>query len=1020
MLLFGAQLIFKHFTPHADFTNMKKTLIASLLLASPMLILAQHATPLYDPYMREPLPQDAPAWMQASAQDPAGVRYATMDSLFADWLAKDVDARVKTIDKKPAVNFYRRWMKAYRSFVGADGYIHLPTYQAYVDSLELQNKRRASAPMTRTIGDKRWRNIGPNTTMSTASGAAKLKDSQACVFRLDVARSNPNVVYAGTETGVVFKTTDKGETWQPCAPLHNFGGSIYAIHVSPDDENVVYVGGGLSLWKTTDGGDTWTRLEGITTRVNSIRQSPTNRQRITVSTGIDRGDGRGGFYTSTDGGQHFTQTFSGACHDHELQPGNDQCIYLLAKASGKAKFSFYVSEDGGASFVESALPVANVTAGRLAVSRASGGEQYVYALINARAGSLDEGPAGGLGLPHILKSTDAGRTWTDNTTRSGRGQTFSGFVDNVYGGQGYFDMAIGASENNPEHVIFGLCSAYRSEEGGKGDHNRTAIGGYHKLSAMHPDIQDIVICGNDTWITTDGGIKYSADFFKTDGIDRNTGIYASDYHGFGQGWNEDIMAGGRWHNGDAVHHQAYGEGTTIHVGGVEQATGYVMLSEPRKVYFSDAGMSIVPATLNGTVQTTYDQFGSKKPIESLQSSKELCFDPRYAKRVLMASREDDDMGKIFLSEDEGRSFTQLYDLDGEDVLSYEFARSNPDYIYVAGKYDVFYTTDGGSTWDFMETRAFPRIENQMTTGITIAVDPKQEQTLWWANANYAGAVAYTTDLGKTWHYPLTPALKDKRFNWIILTGNEHNGVYIGTASGEANVYYKDDTMSEWVDYSAGLPAGLRITRLTPFYKEGKLRAATNQGIWEIPLYAEHFSPIAQPMALNIGHGDLTNTPNQEVIFDSYSIVNQNDAQWEWSFSPQPKQVIGANERSPRVVFGKSGKYDVTLKVTTPQGTHSRTMREMITIGGTVGIEQVTAKPTATVEWQADALQVTTSGLHSAATLTLHDVKGRLLHTYTLPATDAQLTMPLPSLQAGVYLYELRSKTHKFFGKFIKQ
>ncbi len=54
---------------------------------------------------------------------------------------------------------------------------------------------------------------------------------------------------------------------------------------------------------------------------------------------------------------------------------------------------------------------------------------------------------------------------------------------------------------------------------------------------------------------------------------------------FGQGWNEDVMAGGRWHNGDAVMMKSYGEGKAVYVGGVEQATGYVMLSNPKKCIF---------------------------------------------------------------------------------------------------------------------------------------------------------------------------------------------------------------------------------------------------------------------------------------------------------------------------------------------------------------------------------------------------------------------------------------------------
>lgn len=996
---------------------MKKTtyLLAFAILSSSGL-LAQRATSTYDPYTWEPLPKDAPTWMQAIASDPSGVNYRTMDSLFTEWLAKDSDARVKTIDKKPAVNYYRRWMRAYRPFVGSDGSIHLPPYQSYIDSLELQNQRHTAQPITRTSEAKRWRNIGPNTTLQATRQGAKLKDAQACVFRIDVARTNPNIVYCGTETGVVFKTNNKGENWTACAPLHNFGGPIYALHVSPHDENVIYVGGGQSLWKSTDGGNTWERHSDISTRVNSIRISRTDPKFITLSTGINDRQG-GGFYVSNDGGAHFTSTFAGACHDHELQPGNDKRIYLLARAPTESKFHFYISDDGGQSFSQATMPVSDITAGRLAVSDAPNGENYVYALVNSRAG-YDEGLYGGLGLPHILQSTDGGRTWKDNTTRSGRGQTFSDFIDNTRGGQGYFDMIVGASPENPEHVIFGLCSSYRSEEGGKGYVRQTAIGGYHKLEAMHPDMQDIAVCGTDTWICTDGGVKYSNNFFKTDGIDRNFGIYASEYHGFGQGWNEDIMAGGRWHNGDVVHYTGYGEGVTLHVGGVEYATGHVLLSEPRKVYFSDDGTSIMPPNINGSINTTYtEQFFSKKPHESLQTSKEIGFDPRYAQRLIMSSREDRDL--LFISEDEGRSFHKLYDLEGEELASYEFARANPDYIYVAGKWNIYYSTDNGKNWDWMENRPFPT-ESNGSTGITIAVDPKDENILWFANATLPGRLAYTKDMGKTWHYPLTPKLKNKNINWIILTGNQHNGVYIGT-EGEASVYYKDDTMHEWLDYSQGLPPAARIARLTPFYKEGKLRAATSQGVWEIPLYEEHFTPIAQPMALNIGSGNLTATPHKEIVFDSYSIVNQNDVQWEWEFSPKPKQVIGANQRSARVVFGKSGKYDVTLKVTTPQGSHSRTIKNMITIEGTVGMA-TTQHPTLSVrpqgEGEAMRLHLTMQHVTELGTLSLHDAKGKRLHHVEIAGNQQQTTVHIPTLKPGVYIYEMRTKNHKFFGKFV--
>lgn len=1000
------------------------SILMTIALGGSSAVYAQKADVLYDPYMREPLPLDAPAWLQEIASNPSGVNYLRMDSLFVDWMAKDADARVKTIDKKPAVNFYRRWAKAYKPFVGADGFIHLPTYRAYSDSIAQLNQASyapAFAKAMNTQGGtvKQWRNIGPNTTMVAKNGTAKLKDSQACVFRIDIARTNPSTVYCGTQTGVVFKTTDKGERWTACNGLHNFGGAIFALHVSPHDENTVFVGGGQNLWKTTDGGQTWTQVQGINARVNSIRISPQNSNFITLSTGINDGNG-GGFFVSTDGGQTFRETFSGICHDHELQPANDRRIYLLGKAIGAQKFNFYISEDGGQTFTASPLPVSDITAGRLAVSDATGGEQYVYALVNARPESHDAGPYGGVGLPYILKSTDAGRTWTDNTTRSGREQTFSNYIDNTQGGQGYFDMMVGVSSENAEHVIFGLCNAYRSEQGGKGYLRKTAIGGYENLEGLHPDMQDIAICGNDTWICTDGGVKYSNDFFKTAGQDRNFGIYASEYHGFGQGWNEDIMAGGRWHNGDVVHYEKYGEGTTLHIGGVEYATGHILLSEPRKVYFSDDGVSVVPENLEGEVKTTYTQFSAKKPHETLQTSKELGFDPRYAQRLMMSSRTDRDY--LYISEDEGRSFHKFYDLEGEDVASYEFARSNPDYIYVAGKFNIYYSTDNGKNWVWMQNPPYEPTSNG-STGITISVDPKNERTLWFANPNMAGQLAFTTDMGETWQYPLSENMKHLRFNWIILTGNEHNGVYVGTDQ-EAHVFYKDDTMNEWLDYSNGLPVAARIARLTPFYKEGKLRAATSQGIWEIPLYKENFVPVAQPMALNIGSGNLSSTPNKEVVFDSYSIVNQTSAEWEWSFSPEPQSVVGRNARSARVIFGKPGEYDVTLKVTTPEGSHSRTIRKMITIDPPSGIHTAEAYPEVVVKTIGEegnmSLWVQTKRWQEGKVLTIHNLKGKLLQKFELSPQQDTFTLPLTTLDTGVYIYELSTKSHKFYGKFIKR
>ncbi|WP_051617650.1 hypothetical protein [Prevotella sp. HUN102] len=974
---------------------------------------------IFDPYTPEPLPVDAPAWMSEIAKNPSSANFRKMDSLFRAWLANDVDARVKTIERKPAVNFYRRWEKAYRPYVGGNGRIVLPTFDQYLARLDAHNATLRPTTRSGSGATALWRNIGPNATYEHKEGGWQEKDAQVCVYRIAVAPTNHNVVYCGTETGVVFKTTDKGKTWKACRGNHDFGGSVFAVHVSPANENIVYVGGGQSLWKSTDGGETWNREPGIQNRVNSIRINPNDPSHITVCAGV-RDDAYGGFFVSRDGGRTYRQTLNGIGHDHELQPSNPLRIYALVKPQGGSGFQFYISEDGGETFNSSALPVSPVAAGRLAVSAAPGGKDYVYALVTRSLGGYDMGVMGGAGEPYLLRSTDGGRNWHDQTTRNGGSDwknTFSSFADLPNGGQGYFDMTLGVSSTNPDHVIYGLCNAYRSTQGGKGSASANAIGGYIKYDYMHPDIQDIAVAGNDTWIVTDGGVKYSADFFATKGENRHSGIYAADYHGFGQGWNEDIMAGGRWHNGDVLHASAYGQGNTLHVGGVEQSTGHVMLSRPRKAYFSDAAMVIAPESRGGKPQLSYNDM-SKKPYETLRTNGEIAFDPRFARRFIMRSTENDD--ELYLTEDEGRTFRRLYSTEGEMIYSYAFARSNPDYIYLAGAYNIFRSTDNGASWDMLPTRAFD-MDYVGSVASSIAVDPKNENKVWHVHNNRPGCVAYTPDGGHTWVNPLSPALKNRVFQWVVLAGDEHNGVYLATMDG-ASVFYKDDTLTDWIDYSDGLNPGARITRLAPFFKEGKLRAATNQGIWEAPLRRPHFVPVAQPMALNLGNGNLMATPQMEVQFDSYSIVNQDKAKWAWSFSPEPEWVSDATARNPRVRFGRPGVYDVTLQVTTPEGTHSRTMRQLIRTGNAAtDIQQPEGiAPEVKMVGVGSELRLAISGLPVAKTFTLHNAKGALLRRLSLSATDTEVRLSTGGLAPGVYLYELRTADFKQFGKILIQ
>ena len=121
-----------------------------------------------------------------------------------------------------------------------------------------------------------------------------------------------------------------------------------------------------------------------------------------------------------------------------------------------------------------------------------------------------------------------------------------------------------------------------------------------------------------------------------------------------------------------------------------------------------------------------------------------------------------------------------------------------------------------------------------------------------------------------------------------------------------------------------------LNRLLPFYKEGVVRLATNNGIWERDLVDKDFAPIAQPLLLNVGSGDNTSsTYPQEIQLESYSIVNQTNAEWKWDIYPEPLYISSKTERNPIMRIEPDQTYDISLTVTTPEGTDTKTIKSMI-------------------------------------------------------------------------------------------
>jgi len=826
-----------------------------------------------------------------------------IDSLIKTCMQKtETDDEVEM--EEPYKVAYIRWLKQNEVFIRPDGRIVINKDSAarmMRDAIEQQNRFRLSNNQ-RIAGAASWSVLGPVRTYNSGN----LRNWQANIYSIAIAPGDNNILYCGSETGIIFKSADKGQNWTSVndALLNS---AVEGIAISPNDVNTVYCYSG-GLLKTTNGGTSWTLMTGYS-------GGWVNRTLINPSTGRVLTASNNGIYFSDNGGTNWTKASTDIVpgveiYDISFHPTNPSIVYAVSASSATGNpMLMYRSVNGGNSFSSVTLPASTFCSGaRLAVSPAN--SAYVYCL------TLQSD------YPKLLVSSDSGITWSARTTFTGTGLVGSNVNNGMSNGQGYYDQAIMVSPSNVNHIIVGTTSAFKSTDGG---YNFSAIGGYMGSFPLHPDIQAMAAAGSDAYIATDGGITFSSDFFSNtaNASPRINGLSGSDNWGFGQGWSEDIVVGGRYHNGNAAVYEGYGAGNAYQIGGGEDATGHVFQipGMSRITGFRDLGstLKIIPATTAGTVTNAplTNTLWPSDDYYGLFSSK-LMQDPRYA-NVIFVGKDS----ALWKSENYGQSYTVLKHF-GTRVWRFDIARSNPDVIYLCTRTGLQKTTNGGNTWSAL---AMPSGVTYSYYNTDITVNPANENEVWFcmANGTSANKVFRSTNGGSSWVNYTGSMLNGKAVAYVVAQGGTNSGVYAILNSRPAKLYYRDAAMTEWIDYSAGLPMNFNARQGgLIFYRDNKLRITGNRGTWESPLYSES-APLAMPMADKM----FISCSRDTVTFLDHSILDYSGATWTWSF-PGASFVSGTNSKEAKVTYPSAGKYSVTLTVTDRLGrTSSRTITDMI-------------------------------------------------------------------------------------------
>ena len=315
----------------------------------------------------------------------------------------------------------------------------------------------------------------------------------------------------GVASGGLWRTKNAGVTWTPI--FDNEGSyAIGVVEIAPSDEKIIWVGTGENkaqrsvgfgdgVYKSTDGGATWTNM-GLKNsgHIGQIWIHPQDPDTVLVaaqgplwSDGGDRG-----LYKTTDGGANWTELLTIDEHtgvnEFIVHPDNFDVIiassyqrrrHVWVLINGGPGSGIHRTTDGGETWVEVTAGTPKDDMGKIGLAMAPSNPNTLYAIIEAQP---DE--------QGVYRSTDFGQNWEKrsshmasspqyynelvvdpldenvvyaldtftNRSRDG-GKTFS-VVGNTH--RHVDDHALWIDENNTDHMIIGGDGGiYETWDGGK-------------------------------------------------------------------------------------------------------------------------------------------------------------------------------------------------------------------------------------------------------------------------------------------------------------------------------------------------------------------------------------------------------------------------------------------------------------------------------------------------------------------------------------------------------------------------